>query len=83
MGVAPEDLDGVSPLESVLKVTIVRDMDPDLVDAEYTTDSPDEADEFPEMANARRPRGGYLSSGRSNVPVGEAARRDRYPGPAG
>ncbi len=35
--------------------TIIRDMDPELVDAEYTTDSPEEADELLEMAHARRP----------------------------
>ena len=49
VGVAPEDLDGVSPLEAVLRVTIIRDMDPELVDAEYTTDDPEEADELLEM----------------------------------
>ncbi len=37
------------------KYTIVRDMDPDLVDAEYRTDDPEEADELLEMAHARRP----------------------------
>ncbi len=37
------------------KYTIVRDMDPELVDAEYTTDDPEEADELLEMAHARRP----------------------------
>ena len=35
--------------------TIVRDMDPELVDAEFTTDSPEEADELLGMAHARRP----------------------------
>ncbi len=35
--------------------TIARDMAPKLVDAQYTTDSPEEADELLEMAHARRP----------------------------
>ena len=35
--------------------TIVRDMDPELMDAEYTTNDPEEADELLEMAHARRP----------------------------
>ena len=30
-------------------------MDPELVDAQFTTDDPVEADEFLEMAHARRP----------------------------
>ena len=37
------------------KYTIVRDMDPELMDAEFTTDSPEEADELLEMAHVRRP----------------------------
>ena len=36
------------------KYTIVRDMGPELVDAELTTDSPKEADVHLEMAHARR-----------------------------
>ena len=36
------------------KYTIVRDMDPELVDAQFTTDNPIEAAEFLEMAHARR-----------------------------
>ncbi len=35
--------------------TVVRDMDPELVEAEFTTESPEEADELLEMAHARRP----------------------------
>lgn len=37
------------------KHTIVRDMDPELVHAEYTTEFPEEADELLEMAHARVP----------------------------
>ncbi len=37
------------------KYTIVRDLDPELVDTEFTTDSPVEADELLERAHARRP----------------------------
>ena len=37
------------------KYTIVRDMDPELADAEHTTDSHEEAVELLEMAHARRP----------------------------
>ena len=33
----------------------VRDMGPELVDAQFTTDDPMEADELLEMAHARRP----------------------------
>ena len=36
------------------KYTIVRDIDSELVDAEYTTYDPEEADELLEMAHARR-----------------------------
>ena len=35
--------------------TIVRDMDPELVDAQFTTDDPLEADELLEMVHAHRP----------------------------
>ena len=35
--------------------TIVRDIAPELMDAEFTTDDPEEADELLEMAHARRP----------------------------
>lgn len=34
--------------------TIVRDMNPELVDAQFTTDAPEEADELLEMAHASR-----------------------------
>ena len=37
------------------RFTIVRNMDPELVDAEYTTDDPEEASELIDMAHARRP----------------------------
>ena len=37
------------------KYTIVRDMDPELVDAQFTTDNPEEADELLKMAHVRRP----------------------------
>ena len=38
-----------------MKYKVIRDMDPQLVDAECTTDSAEVADEFLEMAHARRP----------------------------
>ncbi len=46
---------GYSGSMSPRKHIIIRYVDPELVDAEYTTDSPEEADELLEMAHARRP----------------------------
>ncbi len=37
------------------KYTVVRDMDPELSDAELHVDDPQEADELLEMIHARRP----------------------------